>query len=493
MLHAVTFIILVVMFMTLPARTSNSHGAPRSRKAEAFSIARLALPIILSQLSVAAAGFIDTMMAGHYSSNALAGAAVGGSLCFPFIIAMNGLMMAVTPITAQLTGAGRKGESGRVVRQALWLALFFSLLLFVGIRHMDPVLALMKTTDEVVPIIKGYLEGISFGFPAIAGYFVLKSYAEGIGRTKPQMIISLLTVPFNYVANDILIYGKFGLPALGGAGCGWASGLTFWLFFLLMLLYTLSSETCREGKPFAEFSLPSPAGMGELLALGLPIAGTIFMECSIFACITLFLGALGPVVVGGHQVALNFSGLVFSIPLSIGMALTIRAGHAVGARDPEGARYSCFTGCMMAMVVSLFTLSFTLGFAREIVAVYTRDPDVTAVAVDLLFLAALYQVSDSVMTTSQGALRGYKDAKVTFILTFTAYWVITLPLGYTLSMTDALVPAMGARGFWLSLIAGLTVSGLFLGVRLVMVSGRAVAAGRACRAADDAGEGRLAA
>ncbi|SCY74039.1 MATE family efflux transporter [Desulfoluna spongiiphila] len=479
--------------MTIPSHTSISHRAPRSRKAEAVSIARLALPIVLSQLSVAAAGFIDTMMAGHYSSNALAGAAVGSSLCFPFIIAMSGLMMAVTPITAQLTGGGRKGESGSVVRQALWLALLFSALLFVGIRHMDPVLAWMGLTDEVVPIVKGYLEGISFGFPAIACYFVLKSYAEGIGRTKPQMVISLLTVPFNYVANDILIYGKFGMPALGGAGCGWASGLTFWLFFLLMLLYTTLSSTCREGAPFAEFSLPSVPGMGELLRLGLPIGGTIFMECSIFACITLFLGVLGPVVVGGHQITLNYSGLVFSIPLSIGMALTIRAGHAIGAGDPEGARFACFTGCLMAMVASLVTVSMTLFFADGIVAIYTRDPDVMAVAVDLLFFAALYQVSDSIMITSQGALRGYKDAKVTFFLTFTAYWVITLPLGYTLSMTDVLVPAMGARGFWISLMAGLTVSGLFLGLRLILVSGRAVADGKEREASEDSDERRWAA
>lgn len=454
----------------------------RSRKVEIMAIARLALPIVLSQLSVVAVGFIDTMMAGHYSSGALAGAAVGSSLCFPFIIALSGVMMAVTPITAHLTGAGRKWAAGKMVRQALWLALFFSALLFVGLRHVDPILAWMNTAPEVEPIVKGYLQGISVGFPAIACYFVLKSYAEGIGRTHPQMIISLATVPFNYLANDALIYGKWGMPALGGAGCGWASGLTFWLFFLLMLLYTVFSPACREGKPFAEFSFPEASGLGELLALGLPIGGTLFMECSIFACITLFLGGLGPVVVGGHQIALNYSGLVFSIPLSISMALTIRAGHAMGAQDPDGARYACVTGCVMAMAVSLLTLGFTLLFADAIVGVYTRDPELSAVAVDLLFFGALYQLSDAIMITCQGGLRGYKDAVVTFLLTFTAYWLITLPLGYTLSMTDLLVPSMGARGFWVSLIAGLTLSGFFLGVRLHLISRRAVIAGGAAHA-----------
>ncbi len=463
--------------MTPCDHTSTVVPRFRSRKAEVKAIALLAFPIFLSQLSITAAGFIDTMMAGHYSSNALAGAAVGSSLCFPFIIALNGVMMAVTPITAQLCGAGMEERAGRVVRQALWLALFLSVLLFVGIRHVDPLLGWMKATEEVIPIVKGYLEGISFGFPAIVCYFVLKSYTEGIGKTRPQMVISLATIPFNYIANDTLIYGRWGMPAMGGAGCGWASGLTFWFFFLAMLCYAIMSPDCRRGRLFSGLDFPSASGVWEVLKLGLPIGGTIFMECSIFACITLFLGVLGPVVVGGHQIALNYSGLVFSLPLSIGMALTIRAGHAIGAQDPEGARFSCMTGCLMAMIASCFTLSFTLFFASTIVGVYTTDPELTKVAVGLLTFGAMYQFSDSIMATSQGALRGYKDATVTFFLTFTAYWVITLPLGYTLSMTNYLVPAMGARGFWLSLIAGLTISGIFLGIRLYTVSGRAVREG----------------
>ncbi len=294
--------------MNTALEISDSMACPKNNHLiELKEIVRLSLPIVIAQLSIIATGFIDTMMAGNYSNNALAGAAVGSSLCFPFIIALNGVMMAVTPITAHLTGAGRKGESGKVVRQALWLGLFVSALLFIGSRCIDPLLAIMQTTEEVIPIVKGYLTGISYGFPAIACYFVLKSYAEGIGKTKPQMVISLLTVPFNYFVNDILVYGRFGLPEMGGIGCGWASGLTFWLFFFLMLGYTILNKSCRKGGVFSEISFPS------------------------------------------------ISGIVFSIPLSIGMALTIRSGHALGRKDPEAARCACITGCILAMCISLFT------------------------------------------------------------------------------------------------------------------------------------------
>ncbi|MCP4115411.1 MAG: MATE family efflux transporter [Desulfobacteraceae bacterium] len=439
---------------------------------ELAAIIKLAFPMLVTQLGVSAVGFIDTMMAGHYSNTALAGAAVGASIGFPCIIALNGVMMAVTPITAQLTGAGKLAETGPKVKQALWLGLVLAALLFAVFGHTDTVLRMMKLDSGVVSVAKGYIAGLSLGLPAVAGYFVLKSFVEGLGDTKPQMVISVITVAFNYVANDILIHGKWGLPELGGAGCGYASGLTFWVSFICILGYTLVNEKCRKTGVFSALSLPSAKGIMEILQLGLPIGATIFMECSIFACITLFIGVLGPLIVGGHQITLNYSGLVFAFPLSIGMSITIRAGHAIGRKDPEAARFACIMGCALAVGISLLTLAFTRLFSHEIVAVYTKDPEVSAIAVSLLKIGALYQVSDAIMTTSQGALRGYKDANMTLLLTFTAYWVITLPLGYVLAMTDLVVPALGAKGFWLSLIAGLTISGLLLSSRLYRVSGK---------------------
>jgi MATE family multidrug resistance protein len=459
---------------TLTRPRSKAIASNSALAMELSAIIGLALPLFITQLGVSAIGFIDTMMAGHYGRSALAGVAVGSSICFPFVFALNGVMMAVTPITAHLTGAGQTRAIAPMAREALWLGLVFSIVLFALVDRIDPLLGLMQLEDEVAGVVQGYLRGISFGLPAAAAYFVLKSVVEGLGRTRPQMVISTMGVGFNYLANDALIHGRWGFPELGGAGCGVASGLTFWFFLCLILGYIQLDKRCRQLHLFSALSLPGIRGMVEILKLGLPIGGTLFMECSIFACITLFVGVLGPVVVGGHQITLNYSGLIFAIPLSIGMAITIRAGHALGRNEPEAARFACITGCSLAVGLAFFTLALTRFFPGTIAAIYTQEPEVAAVAVSLLKICALYQVSDAVMTTSQAALRGYKDANMTFVMTFTAYWVITLPLGYVLAMTDLIGPPLGAKGFWISLFIGLTLSGILLCLRLNRVSSRAI-------------------
>jgi MATE family multidrug resistance protein len=437
---------------------------------ELLLIFRLALPLLLTQLGFTVIGFIDTMMAGHYSKTALAGAAVGSSIFFPFVIAMSGIMMAVVPITAQLKGRGQIEKASEPVKDALWISFVSALALIFFFNNADFILEIMQISDDVSDVVKNYLIGVSIGMPAAGAYLVLKSFVEGLGKTRPQMFISFICVCFNYAANDILIHGKGGFPELGGAGCGWATGLTFWIFLLCIIIYCIFDKECSQFKIFSKFTLPSVKGSLEILKLGLPIGGTLFMECSIFACITLFIGVLGTAVVGGHQITLNYSGLIFSIPLSIGMAVTIRAGHSIGSKDPYAARFSCIIGSAAAIIIAFFTLAFTRLYPELIASFYTTEPDVIKTAVVLLKTAALYQVSDALMITCQSALRGYKDTIVTFLMTFTAYWIITLPLGYLISMTDIIVSPMGAEGFWVSLIVGLTVSGVLLCLRLKKVS-----------------------
>ncbi|MCP3923056.1 MAG: MATE family efflux transporter [Desulfobacterales bacterium] len=437
---------------------------------ESGKILKLSLPILIAQIGVVATGFLDTMMAGNFHDDALAGVAIGSSFCFPLILATNGFLMAVTPITAQLAGADKYQKIGVYIRNALVLGLICALVITLLVNQVSPILKLMKLSPQVTKIVKDYITGISYGFPAVAIYFALKSFTEGIGKTKPQMFIAVIAVTFNYFANDILIHGKYGFPVLGGAGCGWASAITFWIFLIFMLMFVSVDKTCRKCNVFSNITLPSFSITKELIKLGLPIGGTIFMECSIFACITLFIGVLGPVIVDSHQIALNFSGIIFSLPLSISMALTIRTGFEIGAGNPGKARFSSITGTVLAVLFSFLTMLFTFVFPEFIAGIYTKNDEIIKIAASLLVTGALYQFSDSIMITAQGSLRGYKDAKMTMFLTFLAYWTITLPLGYTLSMTDLIIPRLGAKGFWISLIVGLSISGILLSFRLNKVS-----------------------
>jgi MATE family multidrug resistance protein len=437
---------------------------------ELKSILFLSVPIFMTQVGMTAMGFIDTVMAGHYDTTALAAVAIGSSLFFPFIISFNGIMMALVAITAQLKGAGKETKAAKALSNSFWIGIFFAIGLFLFFKEPDFILKFMGLETEVRTVVKGYLLGISAGLPAVCIYLCLKSFIEGLGKTRPEMFISFIALIFNFFANNALIYGKFGFREMGGAGCGLASGLTLWVFLILMILYYYIDKEVRIMKIYKKIGLPDLAGIKEILYLGLPIGATLFMECSIFACITLFIGVLGPAVVGGHQITLNYSSLVFSFPLSIGMAVTIRTGHEIGSSRPYQARFSCITGMSFAMTAAVCTLLFTRYFPELIASFYTDDPEVKIIAVSLLKTAALYQVSDAMMVIAQSGLRGYKDANVTFILTFVAYWVITLPIGYVISMTDWIVSPMGANGFWLSLIFGLTVSGILLGIRLFYVS-----------------------
>lgn len=449
-------------------KSMGTSGASRIFFRETRILLRLAIPVWIGQLAFTAAGFADTLMSGRVSAVDLAGVAMGTGIWVPVYFGMNGLLLAVSPMVAQLFGAGHKEKIADVVHHGLLLALVTGLGLGLLLQGMAPLLDFMAAPEAVISVVLLYLKGFGLGLPAMAAYLVLKSFSEAMGDTRPQMVISLMGLVWNVVLNFVFIYGGFGVPALGGAGCGWATGLTFWSMLVCMALYLGHS---RRYKALNWVRLPRfrYQQMMDLLRLGGPIGLTLFMEASIFGCITLFIGSLGAIAVAGHQVAMNYSALVYSIPLSLSTAITVRVGQAVGRRESQAAMQTAWSGMGLSLGIAALTLTLTLAFRHGIVALYTPDAVVRNLAAGLLVFGALYQLSDAVMTTSLGALRGFKDTAVPMRLTFVAYWGIAMPLGYTLGMTDVFFPAMGPAGFWISLITGLTLAALFLLLRLLRV------------------------
>ena len=207
-------------------------------------------------------------------------------------------------------------------------------------------------------------------------------------------------------------------------------------------------------------------GATQLLRLGLPIGLSLLVEASIFALIALFLAPLGALAVASHQITLNYSSLIFMIPLSISTAITIRVGHAIGKQRFDRARLISITGLTLNSSIALVTALLTLIFAENIAEIYTYDPRVISIAVGLLYLNALYQFSDAFQVGAAAALRGYKDTRVPLLMVIFAYWVIGLPLGYSLALTDFWGTPLGAKGFWISLIVGLSIAAALLGTRL---------------------------
>jgi len=446
------------------------HTPPLTRwrrlRQEARALTILTGPILAAQLAHASMGFVDTVMAGRYAAVDLAAVAIGSSIWFPLFLFMLGVLLAVTPSVAQLHGREVSHEIGQHVRQALLVAILLALPIAGGLPFTEPLLHWMQVDPQAIPLTANYLQGVAWGLPAIACFFVLRHYSEGLGFTAPSMLVGFIGLAFNIVANYILIFGHFGMPALGGVGCGYATGLTMWVMALSMLTIVLLRGVYRPHRIFACWPRPDWQEITQILRLGLPIGCSLFVEASIFAIIALLIGSLGAQVVAAHQISLNFSSLVFMIPLSFSHAITVRVGWAIGRNDARQARYSSYAGIGLTFLIAMLTASITFLFPQLIASIYSDVPELLAIAVELLTLAALFQVSDAIQVCTSGALRGYKDTRVPMVLLVVAYWVIGLPLGYSLALTDLWIPAMGAAGFWIGLIAGLTAAAIFLSLRL---------------------------
>jgi len=439
---------------------------PQRVGTEAYSLLKLATPIIIAQLANTAMGFVDTVMAGRVSPQDLAAVALGNSIWVPVFLLMTGILLATTPKVAQRYGAGTHTEIGPLVRQALWLALGVGLAAAVLLWNAEIILILMNVDPDLIEPSMGYLRAVACGFPAVALYHVLRCFSDGLGHTRPSMVIGLCGLALNIPLNYIFIYGKLGLPAMGGVGCGWATALVMGFMFLSMLWWVKWAPFYQPSKIFSHFEWPQWPVLKRLLSVGLPIGISVFAESSIFAVIALLIGGLGATVVAGHQIALNFSSMVFMIPYSLGMAATVRVGQALGRGEPREARFAAGVSMGAALAYACLSASLMLLLREQIAQIYTPDPAVIAVATTLLVYSALFQFSDAIQVTAAGALRGYQDTRVTMILTLFAYWGIGLPVGYALGLSDWLGAPSGPSGLWQGLVVGLTCAGGMLAVRL---------------------------
>ena len=433
---------------------------------ELRALLALATPIIIAQLSSTAMGFVDTLMAGRVSPRDLAAVALGNSIWVPVFLLMTGILLATTPKVARHFGAGRDADIGPLVRQALWLGLAVGCGAAVLLWNAEPVLHWMAVEAELIEPAMGYLRGVAFGFPCVALYHVLRCFSDGLGHTRPSMVLGVLGLLLNIPLNYILIYGKLGMPAMGGVGCGWATGIVMIATLLGMLVWVNWASYYKAFAVFLRFERPHWPSIRRLLNIGLPIGIAVFAEASIFSVIALLIGSLGATVVAGHQIALNFSAMMFMVPYSLGMAVTVRVGQALGRQAPRDARFSAGVGIAAALCYACLSCSLVLLFSESIARIYTPDPEVLALAGSLLIYAALFQFSDGIQVTAAGALRGYQDTRATMLITLFSYWAIGLSIGYSLGLSDVWGPPSGPSGLWQGLIVGLSCAALMLGWRL---------------------------
>ncbi len=434
---------------------------------EARSLLALAIPVVIAQLSQTAMGVVDTIMAGSVSATDMAAVAVGTSIWLPAILFGHGLLLALTPTVAQLNGSGRHNQIAHQVRQGFWLAFCVSVLIMVVIYNSDHIIMRMHNIDPVLADkAVGFLHAIMWGAPGYLFFQVLRNQCEGLSKTKPGMVIGFIGLLVNIPINYIFIYGKLGAPALGGVGCGVATGTVYWVMFLMMRWYVTRARSQQDIKLEKGFAAPDWQVMKRLGGLGLPVALALFFEVTLFAVVALLVSPLGIVAVAGHQIALNFSSLMFMLPMSLSVAATIRVGFRLGQGSVDDARVAAYTSIAVGLMLACVTAIFTVVFREHIALLYNKTPEVVVMASHLMLLAALYQLSDAIQVIGSGVLRGYKDTRSIFFITFTAYWLLGLPSGYLLGLTDYVVPAMGPSGFWIGFVIGLTSAAILMVLRI---------------------------
>lgn len=423
------------------------------------------IPILVAQVSTAGVTFINTTMAGHAGADDLAGVSVGAGLFYPLLASIIGLLMAGTPLMAQLIGRKERESipfivrSGMVIGLSVW-ALFTAAYFF----FIDDLLASLALEAAVEHIARYYLMTMIGVVFFLALMIPLRCLTDTAGSTSISMKLFLMAPVINGIFNYLFIYGHGGMPALGGIGAGLATMMTYGFLLGLFLLVVMKSKDLGGRQIFSSLALRSK-DLREYLVVGVPSGLSIFMEMSLFSLIIVFLSRYGTDALAAYQIADNFASLVYMLPVSCSMALTILIATAVGAGDMTLARRYKKAGFVVAMAGAMMTASFTVLFRNSIGSVYTDDAAVALIAGQFLIYSAGWQLFDAISTPIQGILRGLKDTRISFILMVLAYWGGCFPMSLFLDSHTAL----GADSFWLGLDFGVGCSAFLMVLRLLYV------------------------
>ena len=443
--------------------------------AELKILSGLAWPLLIAQVTQTLMGVVDTVMAGRYSSVDMAAVAIGVGLTLPLMVFIQGVTLALSPVVSRFDGAKKYDDVASKVQQMLYLSLALAFTFMLLYLPMPYIIAAIDMEAEVAQKSLDYVFFVFMAAPGFAIYSSLRNYCEGLSLTRPTMEIMFAGLCVNIPVNYIFINGLYGMPELGGAGCGLATMMVFYVMALATIAYVKFSKRLRHIKLFEKVYPFSRAEIKDFIKLGFPIAFTLLFEVSLFATVALLLAPFGALTVAAHQITLNVSSLIFMLPLSIGLALAIRIGYLIGEGRSKETNKAYWAGMLLAVGTVFVTATTIVLFNEQIASLYTTELPVIAAAASLLLLAALFQFSDAIQVVSANALRGYKDTRAMFILSFISYWLVGFPTGIILGLTDLVVPKMAAEGFWIGFIVGLSTAAVMMFYRVKVIQGRLIA------------------
>ena len=425
-----------------------------SRETELRAMFALAAPLVLSELGWMAMGIVDTMFVGRVSAAAIGAVGLGTNIFYAVAIFASGFLLGLDTLVSQSYGAGDLDDCRHSLISGVWLSLFLIPCVMAAVWLFVPAFALIGVNAEVLRVTNPYIRALNWSAAPLILFFGLRRYLQSIGLVRPILFALVTANLVNALGNWIFVFGNLGMPKLGAEGAGWSTCVSrvYMLGVLVFVLWRHDKEIMRVSWRL------DLRRVWRLLKLGMPAAGQIGLETSVFATVTVLIGKLSASVLAGHQIALTIVSTTFMVPLGISSAAAVRVGQAIGRRDPAGASRSGWAALAFgAGAMSLAALALLI-FPRAIARLFTPDAGIIAAAVPLLQVAAFFQLFDGLQVTATGALRGAGDTRTPMLCHFAGYWIIGLPLGALLCFYYG----FGALGLWIGLSAGLIIIGTIL-------------------------------
>ena len=453
---------------------SAAHSAPvknlvqRTFFAQIVHTLSLFLPLFMGQLAATSMGVVDTVMAGAAGTLELSGVAIGSSIFWPSELFVVGMALAIHPLIANLVGNGQLYKVALRMQVATVCTLACAAIIGVIIMLVPLVYRMFPSVDQdMVNIGHGYLIAVGLAMPGFAMFNVLRAYWEGLGKTGPTLMFGCMALVLNIPLNYIFIFGHLGMPALGGVGCGVATALSIYFTVIGMLFYVKKSPAFAKVRIYQKWEPMSWSQCWSFLKLSLPLGIAGMIETLCFSLVAIMLSPFGPVVVASHTIAMNVSGLLAIVPIALSSTASIEVGEAMGTNSWSHARKRALSSTSLAVAFYVIGASVLFFMGEQIAALYSDDADVLLLAPVLMMYCIVFFFPETLQVMAIGILRGLKDSRTIFLVTIVAYWIVGMPIGYSLGygyLGDALE---GAEGFWLGFIFSLTCASVLLGGRLL--------------------------
>jgi len=435
---------------------------------------RLAVPMMLTQLGQIAMITSDLALIGRLGEEAVAAAALAHTVYFVSFTFGLGLMAAVSPLAAQAFGAGDVRRIRLSLRVGLWVALLISLPMMASPLYGEHILIALGQAPHSATLAQRYLNGLAWGIAPALGFIAIRSMMSAVNRPQAPLWITLAAIPANFALVYCLIHGLFGLPELGLFGAGLATTLVNLGTFVAALAIAALRKPFADYHPLTRLWRIDWPLMRQLIAIGAPISFSLLLEYGLFSSAALLMGLISTTALAAHQIALQVTAVLFMVPLGIGMAATVRVGHAFGRNELAGVRRAGLVAAVLGIAfVSALTVAIILG-RYELGRLFFGSSEASAPTVELtatlLLVGATFFIADALQTIMAGALRGINDTKMTLVFAAIGYWCVGFPIAWVLAFHADL----GAVGVWIGLSIGSFVYAGLLILRFRMLTRKLV-------------------